>query len=231
MMEVKILGSRANVKPSAPRHSKHSGVLVDDRILFDVGEEEYLDYDPDVIFITHLHPDHAFFIEKKTRGIDVPVYAPERNEDAGIDVNVIKEPMDFKGYSITPIPTHHSKLVKSQAYLVERDAKRLLYTGDMIWIDKKYRGPLKELGLVITDGSYYRKGGLVRKDKETGRLYGHNGVKDLVRLFREFTDHIVFTHLGSWFYRDIEASKQKIEELGSEDLLVEAAYDGMTLEI
>ncbi|RLI25849.1 hypothetical protein DRO58_06005 [Candidatus Bathyarchaeota archaeon] len=120
--------------------------------------------------------------------------------------------------------------MKSQAYLVERGAERLLYTGEMIWNEKKYREPLKELGLVVTDGSYYRKGGLVRKDKETGRLYGHNGVKNLVRLFREYTDHIVFTHLGSWFYRDIEASKQKIVELGSEDLLVEAAYDGMTLE-
>ena len=72
---------------------------------------------------------------------------------------------------------------------------------------------------------------MVRKDEETGRLYGHNGIKDLVSLFKGFTDHMVFTHLGSWFYRDIEASKQKIEELGSEDLLVEAAYDGMTLEI
>jgi len=230
-MKVEILGSRANVEPSAPRHSKHSGVLVDDRMLFDLGEEEYLDHDPEVIFITHLHPDHAFFIESEAEGIEVAFYAPERNMDSGIDVNVIKEPMDFGDYSITPIPTHHSKLVKSQAYLVERDAKKLLYTGDMIWIDKKHREPLRELSLVVTDGSYYRKGGLVRKDEETRRLYGHNGVKDLVRLFREYTEHIVFTHLGSWFYRDIEASRQMIGELGSESLLVEAAYDGMTLEI
>ena len=230
-MEVKILGSRANIEPSAPNHSKHSGVLVDDNILFDLGEEEYLDHDPDVVFLTHLHPDHASFIETETRKIGAQVYAPERNEETTIDVKAIKEHMNFGGYSITPIPTHHSKLVKSQAYLVERGAKRLLYTGDMIWIDKKHHGLLQELDLVVTDGSYYRKGGFVRKDEETDRLYGHNGIKDLVSLFKGFTDHMVFTHLGSWFYRDIEASKQKIEELGSEDLLVEAAYDGMTLEI
>jgi len=230
-MKVEILGSRANIEPTAPNHCKQSGVLVDDRILFDLGEEEYLDYDPDIIFITHLHPDHAFFIEAEKGVIKAPVFAPERTEETSIDVEVIQEPMDLEGYTITPIPTHHSKLVKSQAYLVESDAKRMLYTGDMIWIDKKYHELLEELDLVVTDGSYYRKGGLVRKDKETGRLYGHNGIKDLVRLFKELTDHIVFTHLGSWFYRDIEASKRKIEELGSEDLLVEAAYDGFTLEL
>ncbi len=54
--------------------------------------------------MTHLHPDHAFFIESRTE----KTYAKERNEDDGIDVTVIEEPMDLAIPS--PDPTHPASL-------------------------------------------------------------------------------------------------------------------------
>jgi glyoxylase-like metal-dependent hydrolase (beta-lactamase superfamily II) len=230
-MKIEILGTRAEVEESAPRHSKHSGVLIDERLLFDLGEEEFLEREPEFIFITHLHPDHAIFVRKGIREIHVPIYAPERGEEEKVDIKILDEPMRVGDYLVTPIPTHHSKLVDSQAYLIERAGKRLLYTGDVIWINKEHHDKLQDLDLVITDGSYYRKGGLIRKDEETGQLYGHNGIPDLIDLFGRFTDHILFTHLGGWFYKDIQESRKKVEDMGSGDLKVEAAYDDMTLEI
>ena len=82
---------------------------------------------------------------------------------------------------------------------------------------------------MITDGSYIRKGGLVVSDTE-GRVWGHNGIPDLVHLFEQFTDHIVFTHFGSWFYKDIAAARKKLESLSSR-VKVEVAYDGLELRL
>jgi len=61
-MRIKILGTRGNVTASAPKHARHSGILVDGRLLLDLGEAAYLDYRPRYVFITHLHPDHAAFM-------------------------------------------------------------------------------------------------------------------------------------------------------------------------
>jgi glyoxylase-like metal-dependent hydrolase (beta-lactamase superfamily II) len=228
-MKVKILGSRANIEISEKHYSQHSGSLIDEKILLDLGERDYLDLQPEYIFITHLHPDHAFFINNKNSGIDVPVYAPESSKK--LNVTVLKESLKVDDYRVTPIPTHHSKLVESQAYLVEKISKRILYTGDIIWINKEHHEKIKDLDLVITDASYLRKGGLVRKDMETGRLYGHNGIPDLVNLFKGFTNNIIFMHFGSWFYKNIEKSKEKIRGFSEDNLVVEPAYDGFEVEV
>jgi hypothetical protein len=41
-MRLTILGTRGNILPSAPGYARHSGILVDARILLDLGEAEYL---------------------------------------------------------------------------------------------------------------------------------------------------------------------------------------------
>jgi len=225
-MKIKILGTRGEIEASAPYHSSHSGTLLDKKILLDAGEERFLDYKPKYIFITHLHPDHAFFIkepEKKAQ-IKIPIYSPENLRP--------KKPIKVDSYRITPIPTIHSKKVKSVAYLIEKNGKRFLYTGDMIWIKKKYHYLLENLDLVITEASFYRKGGLVRKDKETLEVYGHTGIPNLINLFKKFTSHIVFLHFGSWFYKDIKRAREKIAKLGKENgVETIIGYDGLEVEI
>ncbi len=197
-MKLKILGTRGEVKESDQNHSRHSGVLVDGEILLDLGELEFLSYRPKAIFITHLHPDHAIFIVKPLK-TDIPIYGPESYED-GIKVKVIAEAISSNSYEIMPVPTHHSKKVKSSAYIVESGGKKLLYTGDIVWIDRKYHHLLEGTSLVITDASIMRKGGRVIRDRETGQIYGHNGVPDLINLFKKFTRNILFIHFGGWFY-------------------------------
>jgi hypothetical protein len=41
-MKIKILGTRGDIKAAKPYHAKHSGVLVDNTLLFDLGKRQYL---------------------------------------------------------------------------------------------------------------------------------------------------------------------------------------------
>jgi hypothetical protein len=213
-MHLRILGTRGEIQESAPWHRRHSGVLVNGRLLLDLGEREYLGLHPDWVLVTHLHPDHAFFITEEV-STEVPIYAPEEHPDH-IQVRPFPETLTLDGFSVRPLPTHHSKWVRSVALVVRDPGHAVCYTGDIIWLNREYHPFLKDLDLVITDGSHIRQGGMVRKDRESGRLYGHNGIPDLIRLFSPFTDRIFFVHFGSWFFKDVGAARKKIHALGRE---------------
>lgn len=228
-MKICVLGSRGETKISGAKHRKHSGILIDDKILCDLGEKSFLRLKPRAILITHLHPDHAYFVLKGACPPKVKMYAPE-SFAAAKNIVLLTKRTKIGSYSITPIPTVHSTKVNSQAYLIEKSGKRLLYTGDIVWIAKKYWKLFGKLDLVITEGSYFRKGGLVLKNKQ-GQLYGHTGVPNLVNLFAPFTRKILLVHFGSWFLKDIRGAEQKIKSLARENLELIAGYDGLVLAI
>lgn len=182
-MQIKILGTRGEIPPSAPHYAKHSGILIDNIMMFDLGEKEFLDYHPQYIFITHLHPDHAFFARHNSdiKEIEKILYLPEqyKNQHGHLFTNAQK----FSSYEIIPIPTHHSLRVKSQAYLIKKGQQKILYTGDLIGIDEKYYHLLENSQLIITEASHMRKNGLMKKDEHTGQFYGHTGIPNLIQLF------------------------------------------------
>jgi hypothetical protein len=100
----------------------------------------------------------------------------------------------------------------------------------MVSIDRRYHRKLRGLDLVITEGSFIRRGGMVRRDAESGAEFGHAGIPDLVDFFQAFAPRIIITHYGSWFYRNIPAAINQIEALGN-GVRVTAAHDGMVLQI
>ena len=120
-MRVRILGTRGNVAASAPWHAKHAGVLVDGRLLLDAGEAGYLDLRPEHVFITHLHPDHAV-LASLANAHDVTIHVPEPTI-ALPDAHVVTQAMTIGPYRVTPVPTLHSRNVRSVGYTV-RDAIR-----------------------------------------------------------------------------------------------------------
>lgn len=224
-MIITVLGTRGEIEETAPRHYRHSGILINKAIMLDCGEAEFLKYRPKAIFVTHLHPDHAVFILKPI-STEIPIYSPEGSEYS----ITIPQPVKVGKHIITPIPTHHSSKVKSCAYVVEAGAKRILYTGDIVWMDRKYRKNLKPFDLVISEASYIKKGGLIRKDNLSGKLYGHAGIPNIIQLFKEYTDHFLFVHFGSWFFKNIMESKKKLYQLGEQfDVRVTIGYDGLQL--
>ncbi len=228
-MKIKILGTRGEIEESAPYHSKKSGVLVDNTFLLDLGDKRFLKEKPEYILITHLHPDHAYFVRHhKQPDTDIPIYAPEQYDK--VKIHITNKPFQLDRYKITPIPTIHSLNVKSNAYLIEHDKKRLLYTGDMIWIEKKYHHKLKNLDMVITEARFITQRGLIRQKNDC--MYGHTGVPNLISLFKNFTDKIVLIHFGSWFYKDIPKAQTTLKKLGKEnEVEIIVGYDGMKIDI
>jgi ribonuclease BN (tRNA processing enzyme) len=227
-MRLKILGTRGNVIPAAPGYARHSGVLIDARILLDLGEVAYLRYRPQHIFISHLHPDHAAFLRSKVV-TDADVYVPEPTRKLP-SARVMTRPIRSGPYRIVPVPTVHSLTGRSMGYVVERGRRRVFYSSDLVSIDRRYHRRLGRLDLVITEGSYLRSGGLVRTDPASGRPFGHTGIPNLIELFRPFTARIVITHFGSWFYKDIAASLRQIASLG-ESVRISAARDGQVISV
>jgi ribonuclease BN (tRNA processing enzyme) len=230
-MKIKILGTRGEIEESAPYHSKKSGILLDNKVLLDVGDSRFLEYKPHYILITHLHPDHAYFVRDAIHlHTTAHMYAPQTYE--GINIHVSNKPFKIDDYAVTPIPTVHSIKVKSNAYLIEHNDKRILYTGDMIWIEKKYHHFFKNLDLVITEGSYIRTGGLVRRKKDTTAIYGHTGIPNLINLFKKYTHTLVLVHFGAWFYKDIKNARKILTQLAKEhDIEIIVGYDGLELEL
>jgi ribonuclease BN (tRNA processing enzyme) len=229
-MKIKVLGTRGEIGESAPRHSRHSGLLIDGLLLFDLGEREFLAAGARRVFITHLHPDHAFFVTDP-EPLGVAVYAPEARPGVP-EVRVFPGQMTYRGYSIRAIPTDHSLKVKSTAFLVAKGGRRLLYTGDMFWINKEYRPLLGRLDLVVTEASFLRRGGMIRRDRASGAAYGHAGVPNLLELFRRYTSHVLFVHFGSWFYGDVRKSRRTLAALGRENgVVARAGYDGFELDL
>ena len=230
-VEIRILGTRGEVPEKKKHYKSHSGVLIDNRILVDWGEQDFSDYHPELILITHLHPDHAFFVRNSgLEKVPVPVYAPEKVKQIQ-SFEIIKTKLEWDGYQITPVPVIHSIKVKSQGYIIEKGDKKIFYSGDMIWIPKKHHFLLENLNLVITEASYFRKGGMIRKDAKSGRIFGHAGVRELIGFFGKFTNKIVFLHYGSWFLKNIPSGKRKISTLQTNSLELIAARDELLIEI
>ena len=228
-MKVEILGTRAKIKPSAPGYKNHTGFLIDDQILLDVGEENFLEKNPKAIVFTHFHPDHAFFVpEQLVFNPKIPHYGPEEHELLP-QLQIITKPFELQGYKFTPVPVIHALRLKSLGYVVEKGAKRIFFTGDVAWIEKAYLEDLGKLDLIITEATFIKKGG--RINRKGNQIFGHTGVPDLIRLLGQHTPKIVFTHFGEWFYADVKRGPDKIRGLkqGNPELI--PAHDGYIIEV
>jgi len=234
-MVIKILGTIGKIKSKTLGHANRSGILVDGKILLDLGEKEFLNYNPKLILITHFHPDHAFFIKKKKNSLssrvpfNIPVFAPEKSDIIGI-IKTLSVPIKKYGYLITPIPTVHSLNLKSQGYLIQKEMKRIFYSSDMYKIKKSFYPMIGKLDAIITEASFIKKGGLIQRDKY-GRKYGHAGIPELVDFFKKFTHRIILTHFGTWFVKNTIKAECKIKELEENDFKIEIARDGMEFKI
>jgi glyoxylase-like metal-dependent hydrolase (beta-lactamase superfamily II) len=228
-MKIRILGTRGKIEPKAENYVKHTGFLIDEKILIDVGEPEYMDYRPEAIVFTHFHPDHAFFVPEKQKFTpNIPLFGPEAQELVP-DLKVISGKFEIGEYSFTPIPVIHALKLKSLGYVIQKGQKKIFITGDVAWIEKANLAEIPQPDLVITEATFINKGGRINRKKD--RIFGHTGVPDLIRLLSPLTAKIAFCHYGEWFFEnEPEESKQRIKALEEEVELI-PAHDGLELKI
>ena len=228
MVKIRILGTKGEIEEESPEHRKQSGVLID-KVLFDCGEVSYLDLKPEVIFVSHGHPDHIKGLEASG---EVPVYSLEKPPVEGIVWRKISPRKKYRAGEIfvIPVPTIHSKIKRSCGFLIFAGGKKILYTGDMISINKRWYALIRDPDLVITEGSSFDRD-LIRRDKETGEIYGHSSIPRLVSLFKRLNAKtIVIAHYGSWLVKKPEEGYRKIKEL-SDQVKVWPAKDGEEIDL
>ncbi|MDX1752511.1 Ribonuclease BN, tRNA processing enzyme [Salinimicrobium sediminis] len=228
-MKIRILGTRGKIEPKAEDHVNHTGFLIDEKILVDVGEEKYMDYRPEAVVFTHFHPDHAFFVpEKQKFSPKIPLFGPEAHELIP-QLKVITGPFEIDGYKFTPVPVIHALRLKSLGYIIQKGQKKVFITGDVAWIEKANLAEISNLDLVITEATFIQKGGRINRKKD--RIFGHTGIPDLIRLLSPLSPKIAFCHYGEWFFENkAEESKEWIKSMEADVELI-PAYDGMQIEI
>lgn len=228
-MKLKILGTRGKIEPKAEGYVRHTGFLLDELILIDVGEPEYMDHRPAAVVFTHFHPDHAFFVPEKEKFTPkIRLFGPEAHELIP-KLQVISGKFEVEGYTFTPVPVIHALKLKSLGYVIEKEGKKIFITGDVAWIEKANLAELPPLDLIITEATFINKGGRINRKKD--RIFGHTGVPNLIRLLSPHTKKIAFCHYGEWFFENIpEESKLRIKQL-EEDVELIPAHDGMELEV
>lgn len=224
-MKIQVLGSRGKIEPSAPKYQNHSGFLIDDRILLDVGEQKFMETEPEAIVFTHFHPDHAYFVPEEEKFTPkIPLFGPQEHPLIP-DLEIIQKKFTIFGYEFTPIPVIHALRLKSLGYVIEKDGKRAFFTGDVAWIEKAHLQEIGKVDVIITEATMINKGG--RINRKGNQIFGHTGVPDLVRILSPLANRIVFTHFGEWFFEDLTQSPERLKEFSSAELEIIPGYDGL----
>ena len=233
-MKIIFLGTLGEIEEICPGHKKKSGVLfVKDgkKLLVDCGDPSHLETNPDYIFITHFHPDHYLGLENRSLEIYTSkICTRDLPEDLSVKLKTI-DSGKLGPFKVQTFPTIHSKKVHSVALKVDN----VLYTSDLIGFsngakedrDKIFQG----VDFVIGDGSFIKKGGMVRRDPDTGEIYGHTGIPNIVKWCEEQNVKALFiTHFGEWFTKDPKKGIEKLQSL-SKTLKILPARDGLEVDL
>lgn len=204
-MKLTFLGTKGEIDIKNKKHKMHSCLLINyknKKILIDFGKDWQGKLDtinPDYIFLTHAHPDHAWGLKY---GTDIPIFDPKFVLE---DKKIQKYPLSNKnaiqtdkwlsiaGLKIFPYEVQHSTHAPAVGYKVKTGKTTFCYNPDLIFIKKKDL-ILRDLDLYIGDGSTINKY-LVRKIK--GKLVGHTNIRTQIHWCKKYyIPKAIFTHFG-----------------------------------
>jgi ribonuclease BN (tRNA processing enzyme) len=241
-MRLHFYGTKGYVEARSRAHSGHSAFTVEEegfRLLCDFGQNRkglLKRVRPDVIFVSHAHPDHAWGLEE---GTGVPVYASgishEITKELPIGKRVTLEPgkpVSLGPFRLTSFPVLHSVRCPCVAARIEGGGAVLVYSGDIIAFEDP-GAALPGADLYIGDGSTL-KGSLVRRHA-SGALMGHTTVRAQIGWLGKFgVRRAIFSHFGTGPIEMGEpALKRALGALAAEKApgcRVTAARDGLVLE-
>lgn len=239
-MKLVFLGTRGYIPAHNRYHSRHSSLLVlyrHRRIMVDCGEDwlgQIGSIRPDVIFVTHAHPDHAGGLRD---GSDCPVYATSAAWTAMHNYPIrerriveIRKPIAIAGLSLEAFPVIHSLRAPAVGYRITGGRVAIFYVPDVIDIEDRAQA-LHGIRIFIGDGATMTRP-LVRRHGD--KLFGHTTVRaQLGWCHQAGVRRAIFTHCGSQIVGH-EQSKLDLElqTMGrNHGLNAQFAYDGLELVI
>lgn len=249
-MKIVFLGTKGEIDKENSNHRNHSSILVisnsGQKLLVDVGVDrdwKIENIKPDYIVITHSHKDHIGGLKEEDPNCDIyatrltfdtctPSWIEHFKKENRLKILESEQTNTLGDFKITPIPVLHSVKHPMDILLIEVDNKRIIYAPDMRWIKKdKQEKYLKNIDVWIGDTSTIDKS-ITRRDKDTGEIYGHLSVRELLDILEENDiRHLILTHLGEEAVGmgDREL-KEKIEDLvGDRDIKITVARDKMEI--
>jgi len=161
-MKLTFLGTRGEVEETSKLHKNHSAIFLRTHgktILLDFGTSwkgKLKLFNPDYIWLSHAHPDHAFGL--KGEKVKVPVFmSRETNErlPAGkfpfLDRKMVKDNFKFDSIQAQEIPVKHSIVAPASGLIIHTDEGKIGYFPDVLDIPDK--SCLEGLSIYIGDGS------------------------------------------------------------------------------
>lgn len=232
MFKLIFLGTKGEIEESSKKHKYQSSLLLIKnkfRLLIDYGVLHKYDLKklkPDVILITHAHPDHYLWTKKELK-TDIQIYTTKETLNYGKfkpqNYNIIKPGNQFKigPFRILPYKVLHSIKCPAVGFKIFFNKKTLIYNPDLVDIVNKDK-ILKRTNYYIGDGSSINANLVRRKDT---KLFGHARIITQMNWCKKAKiKNIIFIHLG-------KESIQKEKQFKKQNPDIIFAYDGMKMEI
>ncbi|HEX2977981.1 MAG TPA: MBL fold metallo-hydrolase [Candidatus Babeliales bacterium] len=238
-MKLTFLGTRGNIKIKSKRHLRHSSLLVESgtsKIMIDAGldwKTKLKTINPDAIFITHAHPDHAGGLSPKT---PCPVFTtPESwQEVKKYEIEECRlimpgDPVLAGDLTIEAFEVMHSLKAPAVGFRISDDEHTIFYVPDVVKI-KKEKKALEGVDLYIGDGAIIKRSLLVRKKNNTE--VGHAPIiMQLQWCKKNKISRMIVTHCGTEITAmDPHEADEIIHELGDRvRVITMIAYDGLKI--
>jgi phosphoribosyl 1,2-cyclic phosphodiesterase len=239
-MRLTFLGTRGYIDVRAPRHRRHSTLLVAHRrarVLIDCGEDwagRLGRLRPHAVLVTHAHPDHAGGLRG---GAPCPVWATSEawRAMAGFaiaprDRRVVerRRPRRIAGITFEAFAVVHSIRAPAVGYRIAAGGVAVFYVPDVLAIPDR-AAALRGVRLYVGDGASVVRPIVRRRGR---RRFGHAPIRTQLEWCRaEGVGHAVFTHCGSQIVAaDAPRIEARIAALGrASGVAARIARDGMVV--
>jgi ribonuclease BN (tRNA processing enzyme) len=232
MIKLIFLGTKGEIEEFSRKHKYNSSLLIEYKkfkLLIDYGKIHKYNLEkikPNVILITHAHPDHYIWTKENLKS-KIPVYLTKETFDYGKfkpeNYNIIKPETKIKigPFTILPYRVLHSIKCPTIGFKIFVGKKKIIYNPDLVDIINKNK-ILKNTDYYIGDGSCI-KANLVRKKER--EIFGHTRITTQINWCKKFgIKNLIFTHLG-------KETIKKEKQFKRENPNIIIAHDNMEIEI